>query len=167
MPLRNIFSVLPLIWSKNTDKRTWLNDCCPDTKHNGKNGRGQDLQDVRHYVSFCVHFVSSALRDLDSDISPPKLRASHHLSYRISAASLQQLTTEEGEIIQKPLMQLKPAFPICGSYMLISSPETPNPILTFLKSYCLMLRKQTLGGDPNLGLVWPMATCVKDIILKE
>lgn len=129
------------VWSKNTDKRTWLNDCCPDTKHNGKNGRGQDLQDVRHCVSFCVHFVSSALRDLASDISPPKLRASHHLSYRISAASLEQLTTEEGEITQKPLLQLKPAFPICGSYMLISSPETPNPILTFLKSYCLMLRK--------------------------
>lgn len=57
----------------------------------------------------------------------------------------------EGEITT--LAELRPASPTRGSHMLISSPETPNPGLTFLKSCYLMLRKKTVGGDQNLGLM--------------
>lgn len=74
MLLRNIFSVCPYLSEVKYRRETWLNDCCPRHKHNGKMAEGRNYKMSDIGCRFVYTLFASAW-DLGFDISPPKLRA--------------------------------------------------------------------------------------------
>lgn len=139
-------------WSKKIQTRE------PDLMTNayintmGKNGRGR--RTIRCQTSRCrfvypLFYLPWEIWFLISH--PPVLEHLITFLIKLVLSILEQLSTEEGEIIQKPLLvEVKPQLSHLWLHAIPAPVKPPNSILTFLKSYCLMLRKQTLGGDPKI-----------------